>query len=70
MMEFTFGIYDGVSGFQSQNVGNTVVNGMEINLIGRSELFGMPTNVLLGYTFIDPYYKDYGDYRSVPVHAQ
>lgn len=59
MMEFTFGNYDGVSGFQSQNVGNTVVNGFEVNLIGRSKLFGWPTSILLGYTFIDPYYKDY-----------
>ncbi len=73
MMEFTFGNYDGVTGFQSQNVGNTVVNGLEVNLIGRSELFGLPTNLLLGYTYIDPYYKDYDtnpDLRasvSIPV---
>jgi len=59
MMEFTFGLYNGVSGFQSQNVGNTVINGIELNIIGRSKLFGQPTNLLLGYTYLDPKYQDY-----------
>ena len=59
MMEFTFGSFNGVSGFQSQNVGNTLINGAEINIIGRSKLFGLPTNLLLGYTYIDPKYKDF-----------
>jgi len=59
MMEFTFGSFNGVSGFQSQNVGNTVINGAEVNVIGRSKLFGLPTNLLLGYTYIDPKYKDF-----------
>ena len=61
MMEFTFGEFNGQSGFQSQNVGNTVINGFEINLIGQFGLAGLPLNVLAGYTFIDPRYRDFED---------
>lgn len=59
MMEFTFGQFAGQSGFQSQNVGNTLINGAELNLIGRSKIDQLQLDLLLGYTFLDSSYKDF-----------
>ena len=58
-MEFTF--EPSSFGFQSKNVGDTEIKGFEFNLIGRSEIAGMPFNVLVGYTYIDPKYRNYFD---------
>ncbi|MBR9922838.1 MAG: TonB-dependent receptor [Bacteroidetes bacterium] len=56
MMEFNF---LGIQGFQSQNVGNTVIKGGEVTIAGQGELFGLPTNILGGYTYIDPQFKEF-----------
>lgn len=41
-------------GFSSINIGDTDLKGAEISIMGRGKLFGLPTNVLAGYTLIDP----------------
>lgn len=59
MMEFTFYQEDGLSGFQSQNIGNTQIKGFEIGINGRSKLFSIPITIFGGYTYIDPVYKEF-----------
>lgn len=56
MMEFTF---LGLNGFQSRNVGNTIIKGYEITCAADGRLWGMPTTLLAGYTYIDPKFKTF-----------
>ncbi len=65
MTEFTFQIKDGAFGFQSQNVGLTDIKGFEIELIGRSEIFGLPLNIMGGYTYINPIYRDFEENTQI-----
>jgi outer membrane receptor protein involved in Fe transport len=58
MMEFTF-VNLFPTGFQSQNIGGTSIRGLEATIAGRGNLFGAPTNVLAGYTFIDPRFLEF-----------
>lgn len=49
-----------VVGFQSQNVGNTQIFGVETSLTGEGKLFNkFPTTLLLGYTYINPKYINF-----------
>ena len=58
MMEFVYYIDDELNfGFQSQNIGSTIIKGYEISLASRSVVLGIPINILAGYTYIDPKYK-------------
>lgn len=58
MMEFTFvDIFP--NGFQSQNVGGTIIKGLEFTVAGRGKLFGLPTTLLTGFTLIDPKFKEF-----------
>lgn len=68
MMEFTsvkpntpgITIPDGtIIGFASQNVGNTMIYGTEITLMGEGKIFKFPTTCMLGYNFIVPQYRHY-----------
>jgi outer membrane receptor protein involved in Fe transport len=62
MMEFSFGGADPqnpLAGFQSINVGNTLIRGAEISVVGEGKLFGKKTSILAGYTYIDPKYKEW-----------
>ena len=59
MTEFTFQMQDGRRGFQSQNVGNTDIKGAEVSIVGRSKLWGIPVNLLSGYTYIIPKYREF-----------
>jgi iron complex outermembrane receptor protein len=59
MMEFTFQIVDGQAGFQSQNVGDTRIRGLELSVSGQSTLFNIPIKIIGGYTYIDPVYKNW-----------
>ena len=52
-------------GFKSQNVGETDIKGFEINWVGRSRFFGIPVNILAGYTYLDPRYKDFENNEAV-----
>lgn len=57
MLEFVFIPND--FAFQSQNIGNTVINGIELGVAGELKLGKVPINLFGGYTYIDPKYKDY-----------
>jgi len=61
MAEFTFATVNGVSGFQSVNVGDTDIKGFEIDLGARSTFYSIPINLMGGYTYINPTYKDFND---------
>ncbi len=62
MMEFTFGLFGPGPfdfGFASLNIGNTRIRGGEISIAGTGKLFGLPTNILTGYTYSEPKYRDF-----------
>ncbi len=41
-------------GFQSRNVGNAQITGIDITVTGVGKLFGLTTNLLAGYTYTNP----------------
>lgn len=58
MMEFSFGGVDGtLFGFQSVNIGDTYINGLEIMINTEGKIGKIPVNAMVGYTYIDPKYK-------------
>ncbi len=59
MMEFTFQPH--LLGFQSLNIGNTEITGLDINVNGQGKLFNIPLIVLVGYTYIDPKFQEFGE---------
>jgi iron complex outermembrane receptor protein len=59
MMEYTFGVWNSVGpipafGFKSLNVGNTTIQGFEIESAGSLDKNGMKLQWLLGYTYSNP----------------
>jgi iron complex outermembrane receptor protein len=56
MMEFVFLIPD--FAFQSQNVGDTEINGLEVGVMGELYAGRFPIRLFGGYTYVDPRYKD------------
>jgi len=70
MMEFSFGQFGtpvppfstpgqlGL-GFQSQNIGNTRIRGVEISIMGEGKMGPINVTALLGYTYIDPRQTDF-----------
>lgn len=67
MMEFSFGFYDTLTylptneyfsiynmGFQSQNIGNARIAGIEISTLGQGKIGPLELYYMLGYTFTDP----------------
>lgn len=70
MMEFTFGQYGPLVfpyatpsqlglGFQSQNIGNTRIAGVELSMMGQGKIGNVNVTTLLGYTYIDPRQTDF-----------
>ncbi len=57
MIEFTF--KTNPYGFQPINVGNTRITGFETSFIGKFDIWKINFTTLMGYTFIEPIYKDY-----------
>ncbi|MBK8724256.1 MAG: TonB-dependent receptor [Saprospiraceae bacterium] len=57
MMEFTF--VPEKLGFQSQNIGNTVIKGVEFSVLGRGKIGNFPVNLMAGYMYIDPKYQNF-----------
>ena len=43
--------------FNSKNVGNTFISGVEVSAVAQGKWRGHPTNFLIGYTYIDPKFK-------------
>lgn len=58
MMEFTL-VNLGTIGFQSQNIGDTRITGMEMSVFGRAELGSIPLNIYGGYTYMNPKYQNF-----------
>ena len=60
MMEFGLQ-FDPVFGiaFQSNNIGNTTITGIDLSIAGEGSFGEVKTSVLTGYTYINPKYKDY-----------
>lgn len=59
MMEFTFS--GSLLGFQSRNIGDTRIRGIDMTLAGQGDLWGHKTFLLAGYTYIDPTFKKFTD---------
>lgn len=57
MMEFA--ISPEITGFQSQNIGDTDIKGYEIAVAGEGKLGITTTSLLAGYTFIDPKFQEF-----------
>lgn len=49
---------NGAAGFQSLNIGNTRIFGTDVSIMGQGKLFGLPTTLLAGYTYIKPQFRD------------
>jgi iron complex outermembrane receptor protein len=46
-------------GFQSVNVGDTRIRGLEITVAGRGSIGNKETTLLMGYTYLDPQFKEW-----------
>ena len=58
MLEFSFtDLFR--TGFQSLNVGDTQINGFEVSAGGRGRLGRVQTNLLAGYTYINPRFQEF-----------
>ena len=62
MMEFSFG-YNGLFGFQSINIGDTRIKGLEISLVGGGKIKGAETSLIAGYTYIDPQFQEFTTFQ-------
>ncbi len=59
MMEFNI-----VNGsFQSINIGDTEIKGIEVSVAGRGNILGLPVSLLTGYTYIDPRFLEFDNSR-------
>lgn len=56
MMEFTMVI---LPRFQSQNVGNTIIQGIELTWAGQGTVFGKPMSMMAGLMHLRPRYADF-----------
>ncbi len=45
--------------FQAINIGGTEISGGEISIAGKGEIFGLPTSILTGYSYIDPKFNEF-----------
>lgn len=53
--------------FQAQNVGDTEIQGFEVSVAGRGNLFGnWQTSLLTGYTYVEPRYLQF-DQTPIPA---
>jgi outer membrane receptor protein involved in Fe transport len=66
MMEFTFGQYapyvspsDPGYGFQSQNIGNTRIRGIDASIMAIGKIGPVDVSFMVGYTYLDPRQTDF-----------
>lgn len=60
MMEFTFGGESGtLFGFQSINVGETRIRGVEVSVAGAGKIGQFPLESMIGYTYVDPLFMNF-----------
>lgn len=45
--------------FNAINIGGTNISGAEVSIAGKGELFGAPTTLLAGYSYIDPKFNEF-----------
>lgn len=61
MLEFTFSNVLAI-GFQSQNIGNTIIRGLDVSIAGGGPIFSkLPVKGLIAYTYLDPRFQDFGE---------
>lgn len=60
MMEFTLSSGKEGIGFRSLNVGNTIIKGIDVGVAAKGNLFGLPTSLFSGYTYLDPQFATFG----------
>jgi outer membrane receptor protein involved in Fe transport len=71
MMEFVFTFMPGLGfGFQSQNIGSTVIRGIDANISGAGYIGSWHTAILAGYTYIDPRYREFTEVDSISSSAR
>jgi outer membrane cobalamin receptor len=73
MMEFQasgdFLFKTGEFGFHSINVGNTRIKGLEVSVQGQGRMGDFTPSVLIGYTYIDPKFKEFRKIDSLNSSA-
>jgi len=47
--------------YQVQNIGNTIINGFEVSVMGQGNIGPVEIDLLAGYTFLNPTYKNFQD---------
>jgi outer membrane receptor protein involved in Fe transport len=71
MMEFVFTVTpDFQFGFQSQNIGDTRIRGLDMNISGAGKIAGLETIILTGYTYLDPRYRTFNEVDSLTSSAK
>ena len=60
MMEFTLSAGAEGVGFRALNIGNTIIKGFDIGIAAQGQLFGLPTSLFSGYTYLDPKFATFG----------
>lgn len=61
MMEFLLTGKNGVFGFQSSNIGDTRIRGIDMNFTGQLGTSKFPISFITGYTYLDPRYKKFNE---------
>ena len=70
MLEFTFSNVFAI-GFQSQNIGNSIIRGVDISIAGEGQLFNnIPLKALVGYTYLDPRFQDFGEFEKTSSSSE
>lgn len=70
MLEFTFSNVFSI-GFQSQNIGNTIIRGVDLSIAGEGNLFNnFPLRGLIGYTYLDPRFQDFGEIEKTSSSSE
>lgn len=65
MMEFSFeNLF--ITGFQSLNIGDTEIKGVELSIGGQGKLLGGQTSVIAGVTLLDPTFKEWDTSAPAP----
>lgn len=61
MMEFQAAPgYFGIA-FQVQNIGSTIINGLDFGIMGQGNIGMVGIDLIAGYTLLNPQYKNFGD---------
>ena len=58
MMEYAFSP-DFLFAFQSQNIGDIIIKGLEFSVAGRGKFGTIPVQLIAGYLYIDPQFKEF-----------